>query len=96
MKKFKTNYYKSIPMSFHEEREFNRKSYFTDNTTGFKCWKEFDENGIMVYYKDSLGNESWCEYNRTQRLFYYKNSDGVICCKKYNRKGKLISVNFYI
>ena len=79
-----------------KESGTNYVSHYSDNTTGFKCLREYDENGNMVYYKDSEGRESWLEYNKKYRKLYFKNSDGSCYCKTYNKRGKLISYTPYI
>lgn len=95
MKNFKTNLYEN-PRLPYEESEFNHKSHYKDNNTGFECCKEYDKNGIMVHYLDSEGCESWQEYDKRYRIFHFKNPDGSGYSKKYNKRGELISYTPHI
>ena len=43
----------------------------------FEYWKEYDENGNMIHYKNSDGVEYWREYDGYDNEIHYKHQMGV-------------------
>ena len=45
--------------------------------------KEFDENGNIVYYKNSNGYEYWKEYDKNNNVIHFKDFLGIEYWYKY-------------
>lgn len=45
--------------------------------------KEYNENGKLIYFKNSSGYEEWYEYDADGNEIHYKNSAGTESWKEY-------------
>ena len=47
----------------------------------FEYWKRYDNNGNVIYHKNSNGYESWWDYDENNNLIHHKDSNGdeIIC-----------------
>ncbi len=46
------------------------------NLNGYEEWKEYDNNGNEIHFKNSDGIEYWTEYDNNGNVIYWKNSNG--------------------
>lgn len=80
-----------------EEKSWNRKYdsdgnliWFEREWSGYKCWRDFDENGNCIHQKDSDYNEKWFEYDSNNNLIHMKKDNGFEVWKEYDENGNLI------
>ena len=46
--------------------------------------KEYDENGKLIYFKNSSGYEEWKEYDDNGNIVHYKDSAGLNTRRRNN------------
>ena len=66
------------------------KKYKHLKTSGFESWREYDENGNEIHFKDSAGSESWSEYDKNGNKIHYKDSNGYERWSEYDENGNKI------
>ncbi|ETN94341.1 RHS repeat domain-containing protein [Zhouia amylolytica] len=49
----------------------------------FEEWKVYNDQGLLIHYKNSAGNEKWIDYDDYGNETNYKNIDGVEVKKEY-------------
>ena len=52
--------------------------------------KEYDENGKLIYFKNSSGYEEWKEYDDSGNIVHYKDSNEFESWTDYNINGFII------
>ena len=55
-----------------------------------KVIKEYDNNGNMIYFKNSYGFERWSEYDKNNNLIHFKTNDGEEEWYKYDENNERI------
>lgn len=83
------------------------KSIFWNYSNNFENWfekdsrgnlvrknpqEEYDQNGNLIYFKDSDGFECWFEFNSNNKLIHSKDSDGYEFWNEYDSSGNKIHV----
>ena len=53
-----------------------KKYTHSNNSTGYKYWKEYDKNDNVIHSKNSDGFEIWSEYDKNNNQIHYKTSGG--------------------
>jgi len=52
--------------------------------------EKYDQNGNLIYRKDSNGYENWWEFDKNNNLIHSKYSNGFEYWKEYDKNGNLI------
>lgn len=100
--KFIKNLFKSIKSSnkkdieishkeFHIYNDQNKLIYYCDSDREFECFRNYDENGNEIHYRDSNDFEYWKEYDNNNNVIHYKDNTGYEYWDLYDLSGKLIS-----
>lgn len=63
---------------------------FSDKWSADTVIKEFDDNGKLIYYRESNYTE-WNKYDDRGNCIYHKNSNGVEWNKYYDENDRIIS-----
>ena len=61
--------------------------YYLNPYTEMEHWARYNENGDVIWYKDSRGFEYTNEYDDSGHLICHKNSNGRICHFEYDETG---------
>lgn len=56
----------------------------------YEIWSAYDDNGNIIYSKDSDGLEHWYEYNELNKIKYHKTNNGFEIWYTYDDKGNEI------
>ena len=59
-------------------KDKNGNKIYFENTYGFWCKSEYDDQGNLIYSEDSDGVWRKSEYDEQGKEIYYENSDGYI------------------
>ena len=62
----------------------------TKEPTIYEEWKEYDDYGNIIHYKDSFNYEQWWEYNQDGNLIKHRNSKGHEGFYEYNENGEIV------
>ena len=78
---------KTFPFTIKDEK--GNEIYF-ENSNGYWCKYEYDDNCNLIYLETSNGFWSKYECDDKGNVIYLENSDGYWCKREYDDEGNLI------